>query len=54
MNRMLNVNTLEPTKYGKMLNGSKKPLYRVLNGRHRLVKTILMGRKTVRANIRKS
>ena len=51
-----NINSLEPivvkeTKYGKSIDGEKKRLYEIIDGRHRLTKAILQGKKTVRVTI---
>lgn len=43
--------TVKKTPYGKNINGKRKRLYELIDGRHRLTRAISLGRKTIKANI---
>ena len=52
----VNINTLEPvvlkeTVYGKTIDGVKKRLYEIVDGRHRITRAIIMNKKTIKATI---
>ena len=54
--RTLNINSLPPvllvpTKYGRIINGTKKQLYEIQDGRHRIVEAILLGKSSIRAKL---
>lgn len=42
---------VKSTPYGKSINGTKKRLYELIDGRHRLTRAITLGKKTIKVNI---
>lgn len=42
---------VKKSKYAKKINGERKQLYELIDGRHRFTRAIIMGKKTIKVKI---
>lgn len=42
---------VKSTQYGKKIDGEKKRLYELIDGRHRLTRAITLGKKTIQVKV---
>ena len=42
---------VKKSKYAKKINGERKQLYELIDGRHRFTRAVIMGKKTIKVKI---